>query len=196
MAPETENPFAPPAAALADAPEAAGGAAAPSSVPASAAHRLTAALIGIALGYAAFLASMLTGQILAESLGIAARFTVWEPMDYGPGAAGLAVYAPFAIRRLARSGQTLPLRLLGLRFSRPDGSPVEAWRILLFHGLPTLAIFWAPVLAASAARLGGPPDGLLRFSGLVALCANALSAGRSSGETWLDQFAGFRVVKA
>ena len=50
-----------------------------------------ASLSGIALGYATLLASMITGQILAESLGIAARFTVWEPMDYAPGAAGLAL---------------------------------------------------------------------------------------------------------
>ncbi|MFN8010183.1 MAG: RDD family protein [Holophagaceae bacterium] len=197
MVHDADNPFAPPSAPLVEAPpEADGTPASAPPMPASPAHRLTAAVVGIALGYAATLASMITGELLAERLGIAARFTAWEPLDYAAGAAGLAVYAPFALRRLARSGQTLPLRLLGLRFARPEGEPVEAWRILLFHGLPTAALFWGPVLAASALRLGGPLDGLLRFSGLIALCTNALSAARASRRTWLDAVGGLAVVKA
>ncbi len=198
MAPDPENPFAPPSALLAEAVPGGMPAETPAegARPASPAHRLTAAVVGLALGWAAFLASAISGDILAERLGIAARFTVWEPLDYAVGAAGLAVYAPYAWRRLARTGQTLPLRMLGLRFARPGGAPVEAWRILLFHGLPTVAVFWAPVLAAGALSLGGPLDALLRFAGLLALCANALSAARAAGRTWMDELGGFTVVKA
>lgn len=193
MAHDPDNPFAPPAAALAGAQE---GAVPGTGLPASAAHRLTAALIGVALGFAAYTGSAIAGQILSETLGIAARFSAWEPLEYAAGAAGLAIYGPFALRRLARTGQTLPLRLLGLRFARPGGEPVEAWRILLLHSLPTAVVFWAPVLAAGVLRLGGPVDGLLRFAGLVALGANALSSGRASRRTWMDGLSGFTVVKA
>jgi uncharacterized RDD family membrane protein YckC len=190
---DADNPFAAPGADLSGAiPEPPPG----DPVPASPTHRLLAAILGVSLGFALYLGSAIAGQILSEQLGIPARLVPWEPMDYAPGAVFLAAYLPIAGHRLARTGQTLPLRILGLRFARPDGTPVGAWRIGLLHGLPTALLFWLPVLAADTLRAAGPLDGLLRFAGLILLCLNALGARGPSRRTWLDRWVGFTVVKA
>ena len=193
MAHDTDNPFAPPGAPLSGAPpEGEEG----EARPAPAVHRLMACILGLALGFALSVASSIAGELIATSIGIAATLTLWEPMDYAAGAAFLLFYGPFALRRIARAGQTLPFRIFGLRFAKPGGAPAEPWRILFLHGLPTALLASGPFLAASALRLGGPLDGVLRFSGLVLLCGNALSAGRDSGRTWLDRLSGMIVVNA
>jgi len=193
MAHDTDNPFAPPGAPLAGAPPEGEE---DEARPAPAVHRLMACIVGLALAFGFSLASSIAGELIATAVGIAATLTAWEPMDYAAGAVFLLFYAPFALRRLARTGQTLPFRIFGLRFTKPGGTPAETWRILLLHGLPTALLAAGPFLAASALRLGGPLDGVLRFAGLVLLCGNALSAGRGPGRTWLDELAGLAVVKA
>lgn len=193
MTHDTDNPFAPPGAVLSGAPPEAEFA---EEITAPPTHRLVACILGLALGWALITASSLTGEIIATQVGIAATFTVWEPMDYAPGAAFLLCYAPYALRRLTLSGQTLPFRILGLRFAKPGGGLPEVWRILLLHGLPTALVFWVPFLAASGLRLGGPLEGALRFSGLLLLCVNALSSWRASGRTLMDGLTGLIVVKA
>lgn len=190
---DTDNPFAPPVAVLSEAPPEAES---EEAIPASPTHRLVACILGLALGFALMIVSSIVGELIATQVGIAATLTVWEPMDYSPGAAFLLFYAPYALRRLARTGQTLPFRIVGLRFTKSEGGPVEAWRIVLLHGLPTAVVFWGPILAAGALRVGGPLEGALRFGGLLLLCVNALSARKASGRTWMDGLTGLLVVKA
>jgi uncharacterized RDD family membrane protein YckC len=64
----------------------------------------------------------------------------------GVGLLGLCVYSVVQWRGVARSGQSIGKRVMGLRLVRPDGSPVSVWTVVLLRNGVIMLVSAIPII--------------------------------------------------
>jgi len=192
---EERNPFAPPEADL-TAPDP--GDARTEPERASPASRAICSVLGILIAAISTM-GMIVGTIFF-AVNSKRPWLAKSPWALLPAAAVVLVYAPVAVTRLVRTGQTVPMRILRHRYLRKDGGPPRAWRLgLRVVALPVLLVAGLIMAAALAASQHWIPDAAgvaVILASPFALSLDALGTCVSGRRSLLDRMSGLTVVKA
>lgn len=190
--PAAGNPFAPPAAVLTEAQEPLD----PSALPRPAAlQRLVLLTLGFLMPVILWMILAMAGAALGsrypphQGTAIVGAFGTVAPLLV------FLVYLPYALARMHRTSATLPMRILGCRFVRPDGGRAGLLRIVVLWWLPGFLLLVGPMLAGllflsrPTAVLGSLVAGPLLH------LADTLTSHRASRRTLRDQLAGLVMVR-